>query len=176
MTGHRKPAARRLYRLALCLLALLLPVCAQAQTRELANDPAQAEVRALLARLSQAYARKDMEALLKAAHPQAEVVVQSLLGTSSHKGRQHIRAAYGPELKAARSPSLEFTSLEVQAGPGKARVVAEVLAGAYVGGEYLRMPARLTALLEKQGGGWQVFFAQVRYPILRQDLERLLGN
>ncbi len=139
-----------------------------------ADSRAEAEIRALLKGLAQAYAAKDMDRLLAAAAPEALVEVEGPLGLDRRAGRQRIRAAYEPDLKAAQSPSLTFTALSIEADRGRALVRADLLAGAWIYQRRMSVPARLSARLEKRAGHWRVVSAHLRYPLLAGDLEGLI--
>lgn len=154
-------------------LCLALVMALAASPAPAASGP-EVEIRALLKELARAYAAKDMDRLLDAAAPEALVEVAGPLGLDRRAGRQRIRAAYEPDLKAAQSPSLSFTSLEIEADRSRALVRAEVLAGAWLYQRRLNIPARLSARLERRGGRWLVVSAHVQYPVLAGRLEGML--
>jgi uncharacterized protein (TIGR02246 family) len=141
-----------------------------------AQGKPESEVRALVQGLVQAYLKKDMAALMAVTAEDAELVVQGLTGTLRHQGREKIRAAYAPDLKALRSPTLSMTNLDVKIRDGMAQAVAEVMAGGRVGQEQVAIPARFSALLETRNGKWMVYYAQVRYPLLRPEFDQFLGR
>jgi ketosteroid isomerase-like protein len=134
----------------------------------------EAEVQALVKRWAKAYEAKDMEALMAAAAPEAVVEVQSPLGLDRRAGRSRIRAAYEPDLKAAQSPTLTFTSLDIEVNGRQAKVDAGLLAGATLYQRRLNVPARLLANLEKRQGRWVLLGAHLRYPVLAGGLDQFV--
>jgi ketosteroid isomerase-like protein len=155
------------------VLALLCLDCAFAPALAV-ESRAEAEIEAQLKRWARAYEVKDMEALMAAAAPEAVVEVQSPLGLDRRAGRSRIRAAYEPDLKISQSPTLKFTSLDIEVSGRKAKVEAGLLAGATLYQRRLSIPAHLLANLEKREGRWVMLSARLTYPVLAGGLEQLV--
>ncbi|MBI5523264.1 MAG: nuclear transport factor 2 family protein [Desulfarculus sp.] len=150
---------------------LIAPVLAAPAPRAAAQAPApsaaqaEAEIAALLQGAAQALARKDMTYLTGLLDNQAEVEVRGLGLDRRTKGRQRLRALYGPELAAAQSPGVDFR--EVRMRPQGNRATLEALLTAWVTPQLpeglelgllrqqrVPVPGRLSAILERQGARW----------------------
>lgn len=171
----RATRVQRKWRTLLGAVALMTLALACAPGPAPAAEPrAEAEIQEQLKRWARAYETKDMDALMAAAALEAVVEVQGPLGLDRRAGRSRIRAAYEPDLKAAQSPKLTFTSLDIDVSGRKAKVDAGLLAGATLYQRRLSIPARLLANLEKREGRWVILGARLTYPVLAGGLEQLV--
>jgi hypothetical protein len=134
---------------------------------------ARAELETLLGRAALAYQRQDLTALEAMADEQLELRVRGLGQDQTLRGRDRVRAAYGPQLKALESPRLDLGQPQISfAGqrasleaPFTAWAAAELLPGLSLGGQtLLPLPGRLKALAERRQGKWRILRLEVLLP------------
>jgi len=116
-----------------------------------ADQQTEAAAIAVLTRFSDAYVRRDLNALLSLFAPDADAV---LIGTGPDErrvGRAEIQAQAERDWAQSEAGNFHWTWHSVSAAGSVAWLAAEGTAQARVGGQEMSLPIRLTSVLEKRG-------------------------
>jgi ketosteroid isomerase-like protein len=129
-----------------------------------ADQQTEAAAIAVLTRFSDAYVRRDLNALLSLFAPDADAV---LIGTGPDErrvGRAEIQAQAERDWAQSEAGSFHWTWHSVSAAGSVAWLAAEGTAQARVGGQDMSLPIRLTSVLEKHGNEWLIVQSHASVP------------
>jgi len=118
----------------------------------------EAEVMTTLNRFIKAYQDKDLAGILKLFAPDPDVVFYGNGEDEKSIGIVGIREQAEHDWSQSSAVSLEIKWSSVSSAGAVAWLAADIEIHAGVGGIEMRLPARLTAVLEKRAGEW--FFMQ----------------
>jgi ketosteroid isomerase-like protein len=123
-----------------------------------ADVKTEAEVMTTLNRFIKAYQDKDLAGILKLFAPDPDVVFYGNGEDEKSIGIVGIREQAEHDWSQSSAVSLEIKWSSVSSAGAVAWLAADIEIHAGVGGIEMRLPARLTAILEKRAGEW--FFMQ----------------
>jgi ketosteroid isomerase-like protein len=123
-----------------------------------ADVKTEAEVMTTLNRFIKAYQDKDLAGILKLFAPDPDVVFYGNGEDEKSIGIVGIREQAEHDWSQSSAVSLEIKWSSVSSAGAVAWLAADIEIHAGVGGIEMRLPARLTAVLEKRAGEW--FFMQ----------------
>ena len=123
-----------------------------------ADVKTEAEVMTTLNRFIKAYQDKDLAGILKLFAPDPDVVFYGNGEDEKSIGIVGIREQAEHDWSQSAAVSLEIKWSSVSSAGAVAWLAADIEIHAGVGGIEMRLPARLTAVLEKRAGEW--FFMQ----------------
>jgi ketosteroid isomerase-like protein len=119
-----------------------------------ADVKTEAEVMTTLNRFIKAYQDKDLAGILKLFAPDPDVVFYGNGEDEKSIGIVGIREQAEHDWSQSAAVSLEIKWSSVSSAGAVAWLAADIEIHAGVGGIEMRLPARLTALLEKRAGEW----------------------
>lgn len=129
---------------------------------------AEAAAMAVPYKLAEAYARRDIEALLSLFANIAEV---TWIGTGADElrvGREQLRYQFERNIEQSEVLLFRFEWVRASATPSVGWVMAEGSMFARVGGEELDVPVRLTAVVAEEDGEWRIMQAHLSCPATGQ--------
>jgi ketosteroid isomerase-like protein len=134
-----------------------------------ADAKTEAEVKAVLTRLTESYEKKDLEGLMACIAPDPDTVMYGTGADERRVGPAEIRMQAQRDWDQTEAISMAFgwTSISA-AGP----VAWAAVDGAFkirAGGQAFSMPARATFVLEKRDGKWLVVQSHFSAPAAGQE-------
>lgn len=133
-----------------------------------ADAQTEAEVTAVLTRLSQAYTQRNSGDLLAVFAPDPDVV---LIGTGVDEkrvGREEVKVQVERDWAQSERVVMELTPNVVSATGEVAWVSGDFTIKVTSGGQEVTMPGRITAVLEKREGKWLIAQAHFSMPFGEQ--------
>lgn len=134
-----------------------------------ANTKTQAEVKAVLDKLTDSYEQRDMEGLLATFAPDPDVVMYGTGADEKRTGLAEIRIQAQRDWDQTEAISMAFDQVSISAaGP----VAWTAIDGAFkirAGGQTFALPARLTVVLEERDGRWLIVQAHFSTPAAAQE-------
>jgi uncharacterized protein (TIGR02246 family) len=134
-----------------------------------ADGDVEAGVRAVLDALSEAYGRKDVEAIagLFADDPDASVIGTGV--DEKRFGRAGLREQLERDFAEAESLGVSVEDVRISGAGPVAWAVADAVVRATVEGESLDFPLRMSAVLEARAGSWLIQHAHFSAPMAGQE-------
>jgi ketosteroid isomerase-like protein len=133
-----------------------------------ADVKTEAEVMTTLNRFIKAYQDKDLAGILKLFAPDPDVVFYGNGEDEKSIGIVGIREQAEHDWSQSAAVSLEIKWSSVSSAGAVAWLAADIEIHAGVGGIEMRLPARLTALLEKRAGEWLFMQWHASVPTIEQ--------
>lgn len=133
-----------------------------------ADKKTESEVMAVLTKAHDAYARRDIDGLLAAFVPDADVIMIGTGADEKRIGLAEIRAQAERDWAQTEASSLQFGWHSVSAAGSVACVATDATFNIKAGGQEMAIPARMTAVLEKRGEKWLVLQAHYSLPWAEQ--------
>lgn len=134
-----------------------------------ADSGTEAEVKAVLARFSESYAKQDREGMLACLAPDPDVV---LFGTGADErriGLAEIQLQAERDWAQTEAISMDFDWMSVSAAGPVAWAAVEGAFQIRAGGQEFRMPARATFVLEKRDTHWLIVQSHFSTPAAGQQ-------
>jgi ketosteroid isomerase-like protein len=146
--------------------------CGAVRTREgcsmKADAKTEAEVKAVLTKMTDSYKRKDMEALMACFAPDPDIVFYGTGADEKRIGPDGVRMQAQRDWDQTDSISMVFDDVSISsAGP----VAWAAIDGAFeigAGGQEFAMPARVTMVLEERNGSWLIMQGHFSAPAAGQ--------
>ena len=133
-----------------------------------ADVKTEAEVMTTLNRFVKAYQDKDLAGILKLFAPDPDVVFYGNGEDEKSIGIVGIREQAEHDWSQSTAVSLEIKWSSVSSAGAVAWLAADIEIHAGVGGIEMRLPARLTAVLEKRAGEWLFMQWHASVPTIEQ--------
>ena len=133
-----------------------------------ADKKTESEVMTALIKGHEAYARRDIDGLLAAFAPDADVVMIGTGVDEKRVGLAEIRAQAERDWAQTEASSIEFGWHSVSLAGSVACVATEATFNVKAGGQEMSVPARVTATLEKRGEKWLVLQSHYSLPWAEQ--------
>jgi ketosteroid isomerase-like protein len=133
-----------------------------------ADVKTEAEVMTTLNRFIKAYQDKDLAGILKLFAPDPDVVFYGNGEDEKSIGIVGIREQAEHDWSQSSAVSLEIKWSSVSSAGAVAWLAADIEIHAGVGGIEMRLPARLTAILEKRAGEWLFMQWHASVPTIEQ--------
>jgi ketosteroid isomerase-like protein len=133
-----------------------------------ADVKTEAEVMTTLNRFIKAYQDKDLAGILKLFAPDPDVVFYGNGEDEKSIGIVGIREQAEHDWSQSAAVSLEIKWSSVSSAGAVAWLAADIEIHAGVGGIEMRLPARLTAILEKRAGEWLFMQWHASVPTIEQ--------
>jgi ketosteroid isomerase-like protein len=133
-----------------------------------ADVKTEAEIMTTLNRFIKAYQDKDLAGILKLFAPDPDVVFYGNGEDEKSIGIVGIREQAEHDWSQSSAVSLEIKWSSVSSAGAVAWLAADIEIHAGVGGIEMRLPARLTALLEKRAGEWLFMQWHASVPTIEQ--------
>ena len=119
---------------------------------------------ASLTKFSDAYARRDKDALLAVFAPDPDVLLFGTGADEKRIGRAELKAQTDRDFAQSEAASCRWTWHSVSTAGSVAWLAADGVVSARVAGQNLSFPVRLTAVLERRGDQWPIVQAHVSVP------------
>lgn len=129
-----------------------------------ANDQTASEVKAVLARFADAYARRDLEALMACVATDDDMVMYGTGADEKRVGPKEIEAQAQRDWDQTESAAMQFDTTAVSAAGNVAWAAVDGAFELRAGGQIMKMPARASIVLEKRGGKWLIVHAHFSMP------------
>jgi uncharacterized protein (TIGR02246 family) len=134
---------------------------ADAQTTEAVN--------AALRRMTDAYARRDLNAFLVGFSTDADVMIYGTGADERRIGTEQIRAQVTRDWDQSESATMSFDTTLVSAAGAVAWAAIDGAFKFRIGGKDMAMPARATFVLEKRDGKWLILHGHFSTPAASQE-------
>jgi ketosteroid isomerase-like protein len=133
-----------------------------------ADQRTENEVPEVLTRVSQAYARRDMDSLLSCFVPDADLIMYGTGADEKRIGPGGVEEQARRDWSQSDAMALELGWHSVSAAGPVAWVAADAAFKGRTGGQEFVLPARLTAVLEKRDTRWLVAQMHFSMPLSAQ--------
>ncbi len=134
-----------------------------------ADNKTEAEVMAVLNRMSDAYARRDMNGLLALCVSEPDLVMYGTGADEKRIGLAGVQAQAERDWSQTESASLQFGWRSVSAAGSVAWVATDTSFNIKAGGQEMSLPARITAVLERRGDQWLIAQMHFSFPSAGQS-------
>jgi len=128
-----------------------------------------AAVEAALQKMTEAYAKRDMNAFLGGYASDADVMVYGTGADERRVGVEQIRAQVTRDWSQSESAAMAFDRMLVSAAGAVAWAAVDGAFKFRIGGKDMSMPARATFVLEKRDGRWLIQHAHFSTPASSQE-------
>jgi ketosteroid isomerase-like protein len=128
----------------------------------------EAAVKAVMDRLADGYARRDMALLRAAFAPDPDVVMYGTGADEKRVGLAEIQAQAERDWSQSEAVSLTYGWTSISSAGSVAWVAADAVFSVKAGGEVMTLPARITLVLEKRGEQWPIVHAHFSFPAAAQ--------
>jgi ketosteroid isomerase-like protein len=133
-----------------------------------ADKHTEIEVMATLQTFAEAWASRDIDAVLGLFGPDPDVVVIGSGLEEKRMGRAELREQLLRDWARSEAVSVEFGWHLVSASGVVAWVTADMMVHARIAGKHMTFPGRLTAVLEKRRGKWKWMQSHFSLPAVDQ--------
>ncbi len=133
-----------------------------------ADARTEAAVIALLNKMAECYAKRDMEGLLALCSPDPDSVMIGTGADEKRMGLNEIKAQAERDWSQAESTGLTYGWTSVSAAGDVAWAAADATFHVKAGGQEMSMPGRLTAVFEKRGDKWLMAQSHFSFPAAGQ--------
>jgi ketosteroid isomerase-like protein len=134
-----------------------------------ADRKTEAAVKAVLDKLSKAYAQRDMDLLISAFLPDPDVLMYGTGADEKRVGLAEIEAQAERDWSQSEAANIRYGWTSISAAGPVAWVASDAVFHLEGGGQQFDLPARLTAVLEKRGEEWLIAQAHFSFPAGGQD-------
>lgn len=134
-----------------------------------ADSKTEAEVRAVLAKFSDSYAKRDMEGLLACLAPDPDVVLYGTGADEKRTGLAEIQFQAQRDWDQTDEISMAFDKISVSAAGPVAWTAVDGAFQIRAGGQKMRLPARGSFVLERRNGNWLVVHTHFSVPAGGQE-------
>jgi uncharacterized protein (TIGR02246 family) len=133
-----------------------------------ADSKTEAEVRAVLTRLTDSYEKRDVEGLMACFAPDPEAVMYGTGADEKRVGPAEIRMQAQRDWDQTEAISMTFNGTSISAAGPVAWAAADGVFRIRAGGQAFAMPARGTFVLEKRDGRWLIVHSHFSTPAAGQ--------
>ena len=137
----------------------------------IADKTTYTEVKAALDNWAETYARRDIQGLLSAVAPDADVVMYGTGADEKRMALGEIRMQAERDWAQTDAAAFSFAEPMISAAGAVAWVAAECTFQVEVGGQALAFPGRFTGVFEKRAGKWLVVQAHFSLPAAQDEGE-----
>jgi uncharacterized protein (TIGR02246 family) len=134
-----------------------------------ANTETDAQVRALVQRMTDAYQARDIDALMECMTPDADLVMYGTGADEKRIGPDGMRKQAERDWAQTDAISMNFGWMSVSASGNVAWVAADGEFSFSVGGRSMSMAARATFVAEQRNGKWIIAQAHFSTPAVGQE-------
>ena len=133
-----------------------------------ADATTESAVKAVLDKVADAYARRDLALLRAAFAPDPDVVMYGTGADEKRVGLAQIQAQVERDWSQAEAAAVTYESISVSAAGAVAWAAADAAFRLKAAGQEMTLPARITFVLEKRGAQWLVVHAHFSVPAAGQ--------
>ena len=134
-----------------------------------ADAKAEAEVMAVMKQYNEAYAKRDMDAVLALFAPDPDVVIIGTGEDEKRVGLAELRTQLERDFAQSEAASIEFSWHSVSQAGSVAWVAADCVVRAEVSGQEISLLARVTFVLEQREGRWLIVQSHASLPAGEQS-------
>jgi len=133
-----------------------------------ADATTEAAVKAVLDKLADAYARRDMNRLKETFAPDPDLLMYGTGADEKRVGVAEVQAQAERDWSQSESASLTYTWTAISAADSVAWAATDVTFRFEAGGQEMTLPARATFVLEKRGEKWLIAQTHFSFPAAAQ--------
>ena len=133
-----------------------------------ADAATESAVKAVLEKMSRAYAARDMESLLATISPDPDVIMYGTGADEKRLGREGVKAQAERDWSQTDAATLSDRGIAVSAAGPVAWAAMDASFEMKAGGQEMTLPARVTFVLEQRGGQWLIVHAHFSLPAADQ--------
>ena len=133
-----------------------------------ADATTEAAVKAVLDRMAEGYARRDLAQLRAAFAPDPDVLLYGTGADEKRVGMTEIQAQAERDWAQTESAVVTFGWTSVSAAGPVAWVATDASFNLTAGGQEMKLPARITFVLEQRGADWFIVQAHFSFPTASQ--------
>jgi ketosteroid isomerase-like protein len=150
------------------LFACLMPYCGEEEITMKADATTEAAVKAVLDKLSQSYATRDLETVLASFAADPDTVIYGTGADEKRVGLAEIQAQVERDWSQSEAAAISFRWTSVSAAGSVAWVATDSAFAIQAGGQKMTIPARITWVLERRGDKWLIVQAHFSVPFGEQ--------
>jgi uncharacterized protein (TIGR02246 family) len=129
-----------------------------------ADTMTEAAVKAVLDKVTEGYAKRDMNMLLSAFAPDPDVVMYGTGADEKRVGQAGIQAQAERDWSQTESASVAYDWTSISAAGPVAWVATDASFSLKADGQEMTLPARITFVLEKRGEQWLIVQGHFSFP------------
>jgi ketosteroid isomerase-like protein len=133
-----------------------------------ADTKTENEVLAVLNKMSEAYARRDIDGIRAVVAPDPDVVMFGTGADEKRVGRAEIQAQAERDWSQTEATSFQLGEHAVSAAGMVAWAAADITFNVKAAGQELALPGRMTSVLEKRENHWLIVQAHFSFPAAEQ--------
>ncbi|HUV01974.1 MAG TPA: nuclear transport factor 2 family protein [Desulfobacteria bacterium] len=135
-----------------------------------ADKKTEAEIKAVLERMAEAYQNNDVDAVMGCYAPDPGVVSIGTGNDEKYIGPEQLRQAYERDFAQSESVSMTFDwlSVSIAAAGNVAWVASDITVHVLVSGKDLTFSGRLTGVMENRDGNWLIVQGHFSLPAAEQ--------
>jgi ketosteroid isomerase-like protein len=133
-----------------------------------ADAMTEAAVKAVLDKVAEAYAKRDLALLRTAFAPDPDVVMYGTGADEKRVGLAEIQAQAERDWSQAEAATVTYGWTSVSAAGSVAWAATDAAFNLKAGGQEVTLPARITFVLEKRGEEWLIVQAHFSFPAAGQ--------
>jgi len=133
-----------------------------------ADAQTEAAVLAVLNKMAECYAKRDMDGLLALCAPDPDNIMYGTGADEKRIGLKGIQAQAERDWSQTETSNITYQWTSVSAANGVAWVAADAAFEMTAGGQAMSLPARITAVFEKRGDKWLIVQSHFSLPAANQ--------
>ena len=137
-----------------------------------ADEQIEAEIKAILEKSFESYAKKDLEGAMQVYAPDADLTVIGSGTDDKCVGLEQLRERFKRDFAHFKSVLPTFKSVSVSSVGDIAWFASDVAVQAKAQGQEMNFPARLTGVLRRRDGNWLIVQSHLSIPATERPVER----
>jgi ketosteroid isomerase-like protein len=129
-----------------------------------ADSVTEKEVKAVLDKFAESYARRDLKSAMSLIAPDADVVIYGTGADEKRVGPEEIKAQFERDWSQIEDPGLEYSWISISAAGNVAWVATDAVLKAKIEGKNMKFTSRITKVLEKRGDRWLIVQGHFSFP------------
>jgi ketosteroid isomerase-like protein len=129
-----------------------------------ADNQTASEVKAVLASFADAYARRDLKAVMACVANDDDMVMYGTGADERRVGPKEVETQAQRDWDQTESAAMRFDKIAVSAAGNVAWAAIDGAFELRAGGQNMKMPTRASVVLEKRGGKWLIVHAHFSMP------------
>ncbi len=133
-----------------------------------ADATTEAAVKAVLSKVAEGYATRNMDTLLATIAPDPDVIMYGTGADEKRTGRQGVRVQAERDWSQTEASTVKYESMSISSSGSVAWAATDATFEVKAGGQAMALPARITFVLEKRGDQWLIVQAHFSLPAAGQ--------
>lgn len=129
-----------------------------------ANSEIEKEIKTVLDKFAESYAKRDMKSAMSLIAPDADIVMYGTGADEKCVGPEAVKAQFERDWSQIEEPGLEYKWTSISAAGNVAWASIDAVFRAKIDGKKTKFPARVTKVFEKRGDKWLIVQGHFSFP------------